>query len=137
MSAEALVVASRAVVQTEAFKKQSRTSERCVCVCLSVSVRGQRTVFKSVHGPRGTIHMSCCWHCRWLRILEVGFQDLATYLQEQRAAGYTIIGEPLCMHGAACDSICTLSAAHNTCLVCMLVDTWAKHRRQQARQTHR
>jgi hypothetical protein len=31
MSAEALVVASRAVVQTEAFKKQSRTSERCVC----------------------------------------------------------------------------------------------------------
>lgn len=36
-------------------------------------------------------------HCRWLRILEVGLQDLATYLQEQRAAGYTIIGELLCM----------------------------------------
>jgi hypothetical protein len=59
LSAEALVVASRAVVQTDAFKKQSRTSER------------------------------------WLMILEVGLPDLATYLQEQRAAGYTIIGKEL------------------------------------------
>jgi len=50
------VLASRAVVNTEAFKKQSRTSER------------------------------------WLRILEVGQPDVATFLQEQRAAGYTIIG---------------------------------------------
>jgi hypothetical protein len=57
MSAEALVVPSKAVLQTDAFKKQSRTSER------------------------------------WLRILEVGLQDLATYLLEQRAAGYTIIGK--------------------------------------------
>lgn len=63
LSAEALVVASRAVVQTDAFKKQSRTSER------------------------------------WLKILEVGLADLATYLQEQRAAGYTIIGKQC----ACCD----------------------------------
>jgi hypothetical protein len=60
LSAEALVVASRAVVQTDAFKKQSRTSER------------------------------------WLKILEVGLPDLATYLQEQRAAGYTVIGKGHC-----------------------------------------
>lgn len=57
LSAEALVVASKAVVQTDAFKKQSRTSER------------------------------------HLRILEVGLTDVATFLQEQKAAGYTIIGE--------------------------------------------
>lgn len=50
------MLASRAVVNTDAFKKQSRTSER------------------------------------WLRILEVGQPDVATFLQEQRAAGYTIIG---------------------------------------------
>lgn len=56
MSAEALVVASRSVVATDAFKKQSRTSEL------------------------------------WLRILEVGERDLNTFLQEQRASGYTIIG---------------------------------------------
>jgi hypothetical protein len=49
-------VPSRAVVTADAFKKQSRTSER------------------------------------WLRLLEVGVPDLPTFLQEQRAAGYTIIG---------------------------------------------
>jgi hypothetical protein len=43
-------------VTADAFKKQSRTSER------------------------------------WLRLMEVGVPDLPTFLQEQRAAGYTIIG---------------------------------------------
>ena len=57
LSAEALVVPSRAVLAADAFKKQSRTSER------------------------------------WLRISEVGIPDLPAFLQEQRAAGYTIVGE--------------------------------------------
>lgn len=48
---------SRAVLAADAFKKQSRTSER------------------------------------WLRISEVGIPDLPAFLQEQRAAGYTIVGE--------------------------------------------
>ena len=56
LSAEALVVPSKAVVTADAFKKQSRTSER------------------------------------WLRLREVGVPDLPTFLQEQRAAGYTSIG---------------------------------------------
>ncbi len=57
LSAEALVIPSRAVVTADAFTKQSRTSER------------------------------------WLRLLEVGVPDLHIFLQEQRAAGYTIVGE--------------------------------------------
>ncbi|KAL6761070.1 Alpha/beta knot methyltransferase [Haematococcus lacustris] len=52
---EALVLPSRALVTTDAFKKQSVTSER------------------------------------WLRLLEVARGDVATFLAEQRAAGYTII----------------------------------------------
>jgi hypothetical protein len=56
MSVEALVLSNRAVAGTDAFKRQSVTSER------------------------------------WLRLLEVGGADVASFLQERRQAGYTIIG---------------------------------------------
>jgi hypothetical protein len=56
MSVEALVLSNRSVAATDAFKRQSVTSER------------------------------------WLRLLEVGGADVATFLQERRQAGYTIIG---------------------------------------------
>lgn len=57
MSVEALVLPDRCVVQSDAFKRQSVTSER------------------------------------WLHLLEVTPTDLATFLAERRAAGYTIMGE--------------------------------------------
>eukprot|EP00775_Hariotina_reticulata_P010586 gene10586-10744_t len=56
LSTEALVLSSRSLAATDAFKRQSVTSER------------------------------------WIQLLEVGASDVATFLQERQASGYSIIG---------------------------------------------
>ncbi len=57
MGVHSLVLPSKAIAQSDAFKRQSVTSER------------------------------------WLQLSEVTQSDLATYLTEQKALGYTIVGE--------------------------------------------
>ncbi|KAF5839255.1 Alpha/beta knot methyltransferase [Dunaliella salina] len=64
LSVEALVLPNRAVVATNAFKKQVDSCQE------------QKSVTSE----------------RWLRLLEVSPRDVATFLQERKACGYTIIG---------------------------------------------
>lgn len=70
MSAEALVVPSRAVLQTDAFKKQSRTSERWLRILevglpdLTAYLLEQRAAGYTLIGKATMTLDSCwCWVC--------------------------------------------------------------------------